>query len=506
MACHGNALQCRPTTLFDTTTANMLCAGAPCPVLCVQGMAGHTLVLLHHAQQAAAARQQNQQQNQQQQQQNQQQQQQQQHCHHANTASAAAARADLGHALAVIVWALVKLRWTPSGAEAGGLLALLAAQLQLAPPRPREAALMLWSLGQLRLRPSASLMTALLTCCTGGSLGQGQGQQQQSFSAVCDAVQALQGCRALGWRPGAAWWRRVYSETLPLLGCGSCCAAAGDDCAAQTSAAAAAALRSLLAHAAASGAPRPTPAWWRAAWVDAGAALEGTLHAQGLSRAGQLASGPGARASLGLASAVLRSAREAVKAEARAAAVCDAASRGLAAFQALRAYAHTLSLLRAAVATTAAEGGGQRSSILHASPPKPPTGAADRGSQQQLHGGDVARLLWASARLGLLPPQRALWALLLLAVLHAGSCSPPQLTAMLWAAAQLCEQHGHTVVQRHMLLALLAVAAQQRLHALSATIGSSADVARLRSALRYFAARARLRDLLLPGLARPPLS
>ncbi|KAF6266403.1 hypothetical protein COO60DRAFT_1633005 [Scenedesmus sp. NREL 46B-D3] len=172
-----------------------------------------------------------------------------------------------GHALATATWGLTKLHWAPSRQQASLLLGLVDRHQQRRALGVRQAALLLWCFGRLRLRLPAAAMQQLMA----------QLQAGMHAAAPADAVQVLVGVKALGWRPSEQWWRGFY--------CSSCSSGSGGLLLEQASVGE---LAQLLAAAAAVKPVRPNAGWWSGFWLQVGQALDATFDARQLQRRGQL--------------------------------------------------------------------------------------------------------------------------------------------------------------------------------------------------------------------------
>jgi hypothetical protein len=355
------------------------------------------------------------------------------------------------HALTTITWALTKLQWTPSQAQASLLLSLLQQHQQRHGLSMRQASQLLWCLGRLRLRLPAEAMQQMMLQLAAG----------MHLAEPADVVQVLVGVKTLGWRPSEQWWRSFYSSSSSSSSWLLEQASAGE-------------LAQLLAAAAAVKPVRPDKGWWLCFWRQVGEALDVTFEARRLQRKGQLvqtARGSSSSSSRALgsstaskmarvrarllqaggsgSSSVASSKRRRWQAKASAAA-SEQALLQVNPWPVIHRYMQQYLQVRAAAAAAAAS---------------KPAGYVSAGQQHALVGpNSVLLLLWAAAKLRLGVPKRALWQLLILAVADMHCYSPWQQATLMQTLGVMITDRGHDVVQCHALLKLLTVAAQWRLH------------------------------------------
>jgi hypothetical protein len=411
------------------------------------------------------------------------------------------------HALTTTTWALTTLQWTPSQQQATLLLTLLQQHQQQHSLSMRQAALLLWCLGKLRLRLPAAAMQQLMA----------QLQGSMHLAAPADVVQVLVGVKTLGWRPSEQCWRGFYGSSSSS---GSSMlleqASVGE-------------LAQLLVAAAAMQPLRPHKGWWLSYWRHVGEALDATFEARRLQRKGQLVRR--ACSSSNSSSVVQASADIAVNSVARSIRGSSSSSSAPSNSSADRMAQLRARLLKAGSssssnrsimssrsalrrrrqrASTAARERAllrinpwpvihrymqQYTKVVAAAAPLP-AGGVRNGQRHALVGPQSALLLlWAAAKLKLTVPKKALWQLLLLVVTDMHCYSPAQLATVMQALGVMLAEHGHDAVQCHALLKLLAVSAQWRLHKGFAGVGEVRR--RYVRALKFMAHEANVSSLLV---------
>lgn len=107
----------------------------------------------------------------------------------------------------ISLWALARLSWSPTLPQAQMLVRLLAHTLSSDSLNLRHAAILVFSLGHLKLRPPQPMMQHLMDRLAAGLEGAG----------LSEVLQVLTGCRCLGWRISKSWWAQLYRNGFGAL-------------------------------------------------------------------------------------------------------------------------------------------------------------------------------------------------------------------------------------------------------------------------------------------------